>query len=230
MSTIDRHARRPTLPRMPRRHRRAQLLAAAGEVFAESGYHAAAMDEIAERAGVSKPVLYRHFASKRELYLALLDHHCQSLVDAVSGALAATEDNRERVTATVHAYFDFVAGNAQAFRLVFESDLLNDPEVRERMDRLEDGCGEAVGEIIALDTGMPRQHARLLGHGLVGMSLVGARYWMRRVDAGPGGGLPPALPRDVAGDLMANLAWRGISSFPRTGPEGGEAGPPDANQ
>ena len=65
--------------RMPRSERRAQLLDAAQAVFVQSGYHAAAMDEIADRAGVSKPVLYQHFPGKLDLYLALLDKHCDTL-------------------------------------------------------------------------------------------------------------------------------------------------------
>src|SRR5215472_14299817 len=64
---------RPRGTRLPRLARRRQLLDAAMEVFVARGYHAAAMDEIAERAGVSKPVLYQHFPGKQELYLALLD-------------------------------------------------------------------------------------------------------------------------------------------------------------
>ena len=61
--------------RLPRSARRKQLMAAAQEVFVAQGYHAAAMDDIADRAGVSKPVLYQHFPGKLELYLALLDKH-----------------------------------------------------------------------------------------------------------------------------------------------------------
>ena len=68
---------------MPRSARRAQLLDAALEVFVARGYHAAAMDEIADRAGVSKPVLYQHFPGKLELYLALLDQSCDTVMAAV---------------------------------------------------------------------------------------------------------------------------------------------------
>ena len=68
--------------RLPRDERRAQLLSAALEVFTAAGYHSAAMDEIADRAKVSKPVLYQHFPSKLELYLAVLDLHIDSLVFA----------------------------------------------------------------------------------------------------------------------------------------------------
>src|ERR687897_3300276 len=96
--------------RMPRSERRAQLLDAAQAVFVQSGYHAAAMDEIADRAGVSKPVLYQHFPGKLELYLALLDKHTAALVRAVRDAMAATTDNAERVHNAVSAYFDFVDG------------------------------------------------------------------------------------------------------------------------
>ena len=80
--------------RLPRSARRKQLLAAAQEVFVANGYHAAAMDDIAERAGVSKPVLYQHFPGKLELYLALLDTQAEALSRTVHDALAATDDNR----------------------------------------------------------------------------------------------------------------------------------------
>src|ERR1700693_4192906 len=96
---------RPASPRLPRQARRRQLLGAAQQVFVAHGYPAAAMDEIAERAGVSKPVLYQHFPGKLELYLALLDESVADLVGAVSAALASTTDNRDRVPATFRAFF-----------------------------------------------------------------------------------------------------------------------------
>src|SRR5512132_3040698 len=94
--------------RLPRSARRKQLLAAAREVFVANGYHAAAMDDIADRAGVSKPVLYQHFPGKLELYLALLDQHAEELIRRVREALASTSDNKQRVAASIAAYFDFV--------------------------------------------------------------------------------------------------------------------------
>ena len=106
--------------RLPRSARRAQLLVAAQEVFVAQGYHAAAMDDIAERAGVSKPVLYQHFPGKLDLYLALLDQHAEALVAAVRVALASTTDNKLRVAATIEAYFRFVDEDGGAFRLVLD--------------------------------------------------------------------------------------------------------------
>jgi len=85
---------RPRSNRLPRHERRRQLLDAALEVFVSQGYHAAAMDEIAERAGVSKPVLYQHFPGKLDLYLALLDQSVDELVATVRQALRSTTENR----------------------------------------------------------------------------------------------------------------------------------------
>src|SRR5437764_9220567 len=109
---------RPVGARLPKPARRRQLLGAAQEVFVAQGYHAAAMDEIAERAGVSKPVLYQHFPGKLELYLALLDESAEGLVQRVRDALASTDDNKLRVQGTIEAFYDFVAGEGEAYRLV----------------------------------------------------------------------------------------------------------------
>ena len=134
--------------RMPRSERRAQLLDAAQAVFVQSGYHAAAMDEIADRAGVSKPVLYQHFPGKLDLYLALLDKHCDTLESLVRAALEVGGDNEVRVERTVAAYFQFVTSAGAAFRMVFESDLTSVPQVRARLDAVEMNCAEAIAEVI----------------------------------------------------------------------------------
>ncbi|MBB0245718.1 TetR family transcriptional regulator [Streptomyces alkaliphilus] len=196
---------RPRGTRLPRVARRNQLLGAAREVFVAQGYHAAAMDDIADRAGVSKPVLYQHFPGKLELYLALLDQHCEALLQAVRRALASTTENKQRVAATMDAYFDYVEQEGGAFRLVFESDLTNEPAVRERVERVSMDCAELVSAVIAEDTDLPEEQSKLLAVSLCGMAQVTARHWVasgRRV------------PRDVAKGLTASLAWRGIAGFP----------------
>ena len=193
--------------RLPRTARRTQLLGAAREVFVAQGYHAAAMDDIAERAGVSKPVLYQHFPGKLELYLALLDQHAEELIRRVREALASTTDNKQRVAASIAAYFDFVDSDGEAFRLVFESDLRNEPAVRQRVERSLEECVEAIAATIAGDTGVSAEEARLLSAGLAGLAEVSARYWL----ASSG-----EVPRDRAVRLLAALAWRGIRGFPRT--------------
>src|SRR5918994_543272 len=142
--------------RMPKDQRRAQLLDAANTVFTLRGYHAAAMDDIAEAAGVSKPVLYQHFSSKLELYLALLDRSCERLVEIVAEALTATEDNAERVTAAVGAFYDFVSSASGEFRFVFESDLTGDNTVQKRLWRVNTHTPPPLAGTVTSDTALPR--------------------------------------------------------------------------
>ena len=193
-------------PRLSRAARRTQLLAAAKTVFVTQGYHSAAMDDIAERAGVSKPVLYQHFPSKLELYLALLGESAAEMVRLVRAALAATTDNHERVDNAVAAYFSFVADNDQAYRLIFESDLRGQVEVERIVERATDDCISAITDTITTDTGVDVERARLLASGMVGLSQVSARYWMQQ---------SPHVSRTEAIELLSALMWRGISRFPR---------------
>ncbi len=192
--------------RLPRSARRAQLLDVALGVFVEQGYHAASMDEIAERAGVSKPVLYQHFPGKLDLYLALLQTSCDTVIAGVKDALASTTDNRRRVRATIELWYDYVADQGAAFRLVFESDLTNVPAVREHVDRVIHESASAIAEVIHEDTGLPGPAAHLLAVSLVGMGHVGARNWLSA---------DSRLSRDEAVELAAGLAWRGIGGFPK---------------
>jgi AcrR family transcriptional regulator len=194
-----------TVPRgrLSRSARRAQLLVAARDVFAAQGYHAAAMDDIAERAGVSKPVLYQHFPGKLELYQALLTTYADELVAQVEAALSATAENEERVEAAVAAYFDFVAGEGKAYRLIFGSDLRGDGAdvVEDAMNR----CIEKVADAVTTDAGLDSARARLLAVGLVGLSQVAAQYWLDSEQT---------VDRDEAVALLASLAWRGLAGFP----------------
>jgi AcrR family transcriptional regulator len=193
-------------PRMTRSARRAQLLEAAREVFGARGYHAAAMDEIAERAGVSKPVLYQHFPGKLDLYGALVRGAADDMVRTVRAAIRSTTDNKARVQATIQAYFDVVSSRDGAMRLVFETDTRATPEIAGLVDKATSDCIDAVTEAVTTDAGLEPDRARLLAVGLVGLSTTAARYWL---DAG----LTP--PREDAITLMSQLAWRGIGGFPR---------------
>ena len=198
---------RPRSNRLPRHERRRQLLDAALEVFVARGYHAAAMDEIAERAGVSKPVLYQHFPGKLELYLALLDESVEGLIDTVRAALRSTTENKQRVGATFGAYFEFIGGHEEAYRLVFESDLSNEPAVRARLDQVQQECAELVSHVVKEDAGISDDEARLLSVAMVGMAQVSARYWLSSHGH---------ITRQAAEQMVARLAWRGISGWPRT--------------
>lgn len=191
--------------RLPRSERREQLLLAARAVFSEKGYHATVMDDIAERAGVSKPVLYQHFPGKLDLYVALLDESAEQLLTRLHAALRSTTHNNQRVTATVTAYFDFVDDPGSAHRLLFESDITNEPAVSERLDRFTMLCAQEIAKIITEDTGLPVDESTLLAIGLVGTAQVTARYWLTT---------DGSIPRSTAAELVATLGWRGIRGFP----------------
>lgn len=192
--------------RLPRAARRAQLLEAAQQVFVTMGYHQAAMDDIADQAGVSKPVLYQHFPGKLDLYLALLDQQCTTLEGLVNQALSApTQDRRERVEATISAYFDFVASEDGAFRMVFESDLTSEPRVRATLDAVAANAAESIAATVAQDTGATEDVAFAVGIALAGMAQTSARHWFAR-DSG--------LSMDEAARVVSSLAWSGLAGLP----------------
>lgn len=197
-------------PRLPREQRRTQVLAAALDVFATAGYHAASMDDIADHAGVSKPVLYQHFPGKLDLYLAILDAGIEELMAAARTALTGTTDNATRVRAMVNAFFAFVEEPRGAYRLVFESDLSNEPAVRQRVDAADLALARLSAAVIAEDTGLSEHDALLIASGMQGMVQVAARRWLRDGDQ--------RGSRDAAAELIASLAWRGISGFPLSHP------------
>ncbi|GAA3591190.1 TetR/AcrR family transcriptional regulator [Kineosporia mesophila] len=169
------------------------------------GYHAAAMDEIAERAGVSKPVLYQHFPGKRDLYLALIEQHSAEVVECLRGAIEGTTDNKMRVAGAMGAFFDFIDRENESFRLIFESDLTNDPDVRARVESVNEQCGRMVAELIHEESGLPWPECELIGMGLSGMAHVAARYWLQK---------GRQMPREEAVRLLAGITWRGIAAIP----------------
>jgi AcrR family transcriptional regulator len=166
------------------------------------------MDDIAERAGVSKPVLYQHFPGKLELYLALLDTQAEALAQTVIDALAGTTDNRQRIHGVLSAYFDFVGRSDHdgAFRLIFESDLVNEPAVRDRVESVTRRTMLAVADTVAADTGLAKAEAELLATALTGAAQVAARWWLAE---------ERPVSQDEAIHLLESLLWRGISNFPR---------------
>ncbi|MEZ5096690.1 MAG: hypothetical protein R2731_11590 [Nocardioides sp.] len=131
-------------------------------------------------------------------------------------ALAATADNKQRVAATIDAFYTYVAADTGAFRLVFESDLTNEPAVRARVDRVTAECAAMIAEVIHDDTGLPDEASRLLAVSLVGMAQVSARFWL--ADGA-------TIGREEAVQLVSGLAWRGIRGYPLTDEHDPDPGP-----
>ena len=158
------------------------------------------MDDIAERAGVSKPVLYQHFPGKLDLYLALLDQSCDTIIAASRDALESTHDNKQRVAATMDAFYAYVASAEGAFRLVFESDLTNEPGGARARRPGHQRVRRDDRHVIHDDTGLPEEQSRLLAVSLVGMAQVSARFWLADGGAADGwmtrerGGRPGRRP------------------------------------
>lgn len=194
--------RRGRPARLPREARRRQLLETALTVFSSKGYHGSSMDDIADAAQVSKPVLYQHFPGKRELYLALVDYYLQELAVGLVSALQASDVNRERVESMLDVYFGFVEANPEAHRLIFESDLLADPEVAERFENFHLAVADSIAGVLGPNAGLSHAHAVLVSRSLTGMAQTAAVHWIR--NPGTGG-------RAEAQRQIFRLAWGGIS-------------------
>ena len=181
--------------------RRSQLLAVAGRLFAEQGYHGLSMEQLADAAGVSKPVLYQHFPSKGSLYRALVDDAIVELETRLRSALEGTTDNQARVQGAISAYFDFVED--QRFQLLAGTAETAETDVRETVEAAYARVAVVIGRLIADDAGLSAESANFLASGVRGLATEGARWWLEHRD----------VDKDEAVRLLARLAWRGLGSF-----------------
>lgn len=184
--------------------RREQLLGIALEAFSRSGFHATSMNDVAEAAGVTKPVLYQHFASKRELYLALLHEEGARLLDAIAKATDSAESPRAKVEQGFAAYFRWVADDHEAFLLLFGSGARRDEEFAEEVRKVEDAIATAIAPLIQAD--IDADHQRALAYALVGLAEGTSRH---QVQLGV-----PFNPERLARQL-ADLAWFGLRGVRR---------------
>jgi len=191
---------RPPAPRLPAARRRRQLLDVALELFADRGYHATAMNDIAEAAGVTKPVLYQHFRSKRELYLELLEDVGGRLRDEIGKATSEATNPRDQVHAGFAAYFRFVSEQRTAFQLLFGGGSRRDSEFADAVRGVEVSIAESIASLIDVE-GLEPAERRLLAHAIVGLAEGASRHWLMSGRAGE----PDELAR-----LVARLAWAGL--------------------
>jgi AcrR family transcriptional regulator len=162
--------------RLPADQRREQLLEVALRLFAVRGFAATTMDDIAAAAGVTKPLLYQHFDSKRALYLELVDSVARDMLVAIGEATSAADGPRQQVEAGMAAYFELVVEHQSAFKILFGSDVPDDPELSSALRRVEDTVAEAVDALI--DAGLDSEHRRLLAYAVVGMATGASRHWL----------------------------------------------------
>jgi len=204
--------------RLPADQRREQLLEVALSLFAVRGFAATTMDDIAAAAGVTKPLLYQHFTSKRALYLELVDSVGRDMLVAISTAAAAAEGPRQQVEAGFAAYFNLVVRYQDAFRLLFGSDMPDDPELSRALRRVEDVVAEAVDSLI--DAGLDSEHRRLLAYAVVGMATGASRHWLDST-GGRAKSDETAEIDDAKSEAarlarrVSDLAWAGLRSVHR---------------
>ncbi len=195
--------------------RREQLFTVALQLFADRGYRATTMDDVAEAAGVTKPLLYQHFSSKRALYLELVDSVAHDLLSAVSEATTSADGPRQQVERGFAAYFHMVVTHEAAFRLLYGRDDAGDEELGDALRRVEDAIALAIDPLIA--AGLDAEHRRFLAYAVVGMAEGASRQWMAaRAEQAVSNGVLDAATADaearrLAGRL-ADLAWAGLRS------------------
>ncbi|MFG2610049.1 TetR family transcriptional regulator [Streptomyces anulatus] len=187
--------------------RRRELLEAADRVVLRDGPQAS-MNAIAAEAGITKPILYRHFGDKGGLYRALAKRHTDALLSALRAALDAPADRRERVESTLDTYLAAIEARPQVYRfLMHPSDSADAPpspeqgfDVGRHSAPLLRRLGEELGQVIAerVDLGPDsEQMARIWGHGIVGMMHAAGDWWI--------GDRPCSRERLVSS--LADLLW-----------------------
>jgi AcrR family transcriptional regulator len=211
MSSMPDRAAPPTVPygdrtlaRLPAPERRRQLLDSALEVFATRGFHGASMNDVADAAGVTKPVLYQHFASKRQLFVELLEDVGSRLGQLIAEATSGATSARDRVERGFTAYFAWIDANRSAFSLLFRGSARLDAEFADAVRTVEGFLAEAIASLIEAD--IDDEHRRTLAHGIVGLAEGTGRHWIDdSLDLDP----------TILGRQVADLAYAGLRGVHR---------------
>jgi AcrR family transcriptional regulator len=188
-----------TSPRLTADARREQILDVAIDVFGRAGYYGASMNDIADAAGVTKPVVYQHFDSKSDLYRALLEAVGDRLLASIAKATAEATDGKEQTEQGFLAYFRWVSQRHDEFMLLFGSSAHHDGEFSAQIRRITDEAADAIAPLIAVD--IDPEHRSTLAHALVGLAEGASRRLV---------GLGEAFDAvEIAREVSA-LAWAGL--------------------
>lgn len=185
--------------------RRAQLIEVGRSAFAEKGYEATSVEQIAERAKVSKPIVYEHFGGKEGLYAVIVDREVEYVVSAISEAISSGSP-RERIEQAALAFLRYVKDRPEGFAV-----LTHDAPItagRGNFSSLLSDVAERVGRVFAVafkEAGYDAKAAPLYAHALVGMVTFVGQWWteVRK---------PPV---EKVASHLAGLAWMGLRHLPR---------------
>jgi AcrR family transcriptional regulator len=202
----------PPRRRLTAEERRTGILDAALAVFSQSGYHPASIDDIAREAGVSKALIYEHFASKQELYADLIARNARELTQRLAASLVGVEleSSASRLAAGLDAFFAFVEERRDAWRMLFRDTA--DPEAAAVLDRMLEQVTAEVTVLISQDPGAralnrPEEDRalRLLAEMLVGGAQSMANWWATN----------PEAPREQMVEIAMDFAWLGLERLSR---------------
>lgn len=202
----------PTRRRLTAEERRSAILDAALTAFSQKGYHATSLDDIAGEAGVSKALIYEHFASKQELHADLIARNARELTQRVAGALSAVEveSTVERLAVGLEAFFAYVEERRDAWRMLFRD--AADPESSAVLERMVQQVTAEVTVLIAQDPGARQltrvgdeRSLRLLAEMLVGGAQAMANWWTDH----------PEAPRAQLVEIAMDFAWLGLERLSR---------------
>lgn len=196
---------------MKGKRRREQLFEIALDLFSTQGYLQTSVDDIASRAGVTKPVFYQHFLSKEALYMELLEHVASQLIYEVRTATSIAASPREQVEKGFLAFFRYVAAHENAFFLLFGTGGRRDDEFAQVARKVEETMAETVAALI--EAGIGREHRLLLAYGIVGIAEQTSRHWLKARHADESGAFP-ADP-DVLARWIGEIAWGGLRGITR---------------
>jgi len=170
------------------------------QLFARGGYADTSMNAIAEAAGVTKPVLYQHFGSKRELFLELLIDSRYRLAETFDAATSAATTARDQVHAGIAAYFGFMAQEEDRFALLFGAGSRHDPDFDREIQAIESVIADMVVELLGV-SGRPLRVRETVAAALVGLVEGSSRQWLASADR---------LDPEVLAEEITALVWFGL--------------------
>ena len=185
--------------------RREQLLLIARGIFAERGFQATTMDDIAKEAGFTKPILYQYFESKTELYHEIVAQTAQKLLSSLDAAVSSVESPRTKIEVAFRVYFEMVVTETDAFRILFIH--AHEGETATELRKLELGLIAFLEPYINIS--ISDDHRRQLAAGVVGIAEGAAATWLVQQATK---GWPTSLPSEVErlAARSATLAWGGL--------------------
>jgi len=192
-------------PRPSHAERRERLLLVARSIFAERGFQATTMDDIAREAGFTKPILYQYFDSKTDLYKEIVAQTAKKLLDSLSAAVSAVESPRTKIEVAFRVYFEMVVSETDAFRVLFIHS--HEGETAAELRNLEAGLIAFLEPYINIS--ISDDHRRQLAAGVVGIAEGAAAAWLIQ-QAAQGWPTPSPVEAQRLAARSATLAWGGL--------------------